>query len=247
MKRKFKLCIVDVVVILANIMFFTTYDYSFSLKRFGNFAITILFLGLSATVHYMAYTKIKDEEEETIEQLNSILQSEEYQFETYMTQLKNIKKNNPDFAHVINTFVAQIDAFVKKEEALMNLIELNNGKAKEFLVSRNNDVQLFLVKNLKKLVKRLIAYSAKTRKNRSESIENEKGVAEILSNNSELIDLYDKLLDEVARMGDDFDLDDPGLQSVIESLQDLRVETEDDSDEEGIQLVVTTGNQTSAK
>lgn len=229
MKRKIKLAIIDAILVLCNIIFFTTDYYSFSPIRSGNFLITIFFLGISAIIHYNAYTKIQDEKE-VVEELNNMLQSEEPQFENYMMQLNTIRKNNPDFAYVINTFISQIEDFVIKERALFNLIEINDGKAKEFLISKNNDVQLFLVRNLKKLVKQLIAYSAKTKKNRSESIEKEKGIAEILSNNSELIDLYDKLLDEVARMGDDFNLDDPGLQSVIESLQDLRTVTEDSED-----------------
>ena len=54
----------------------------------------------------------------------------------------------------------------------------------------------------------------------------------ILANNDDLLDLYDKLLDEVAMMGDDFNIDDPGLKSVIESLQEMRVGDDDDDDDE---------------
>ena len=61
----------------------------------------------------------------------------------------------------------------------------------------------------------------------------------ILSNNDELMNLYDKLLDEVAMMGDDFNIDDPGLQSVIESLKEMRVgDEDDDDDDDGITLQV---------
>ena len=129
----------------------------------------------------------------------------------------------------------------------MRLISLNNGKAQEFLVSRNNDVQNFLMKNLKKLVKRLIAHSAKTAKNRSGSIDEDSGITEILDNNTELIDRYDQLLDEVARMGDDFNIEDPGLQSVIESLQALRVGAEDETDDDEIELFVTPSQSSTAK
>ena len=76
-------------------------------------------------------------------------------------------------------------------------------------------------------------YSAKTKKNRSATIEEDASVMAILKNNDDLIDLYDKLLDEVAMMGDDFNIDDPGLQSVIESLKELRIGEEDDDDDDG--------------
>lgn len=247
MKRKPMLHIVDSVILLGNIFFFTNYDFSFSPARFGNFLVTILVIGASAVAHYLAYTKIPDENADTVAQLNSILQSEDSQFDTYMSQLKGIKKSNPEYAHVIDYFTHQIDSFFKKEEALMRLISLNNGKAQEFLISRNKDVQIFLMKNLKKLVKRLIAHSAKTAKNRSDSIDEDKGITEILDNNTELIDRYDQLLDEVAKMGDDFNIEDPGLQSVIESLQALRVGAEDESDDEEIELFVTTSQNSSAK
>ena len=243
MKRKTSLYLIDAIIVAVGIFFFAGYDYSFSPARPGNFFMTIVFVGISAAVHYLAHTLIPDEKEKMLSQLNSILQSEESQFDTYMTQLKNIKKTHPEYTGVVNSFVSQIEAFFKKEEALMRLISLNNGKAQEFLVSRNNDVQIFLLKNLKKLVKRLIAHSAKTEKNRSGNIDEENGIGEILSNNSELIDRYDQLLDEVSKMGDDFNIEDPGLQSVIESLQALRAGSEDDADDEEIELFVTTSNK----
>ena len=199
--------------------------------------ITILVVGASAVAHYLAYTKIYDEDAETVAQLNGILQSEDSKFSDYMSRLKSLKKTNPEYTDVINRFIVQIESFFKKEEALMSLIALNNGKAQEFLVAKNNDVQLFLIKNLKKLIKRLIAYSAKTTRNRTNSIEEDAGISEILNTNAEMIDLYDQLLDEVAKMGDDFNMEDPALQSVIENLQILRAGTEDDTDEE-IQLYI---------
>lgn len=243
MKRKTSLYLIDAIIAAVNIFFFASYEYSFSPARPGNFFMTIVVVFMSAVTHFLAHYLIPDEKEKMLSQLNSILQSEESQFDTYMMQLKNIKRSNPGYAYVIDTFVGQIEAFFKKEEALMRLISLNNGKAQEFLVSRNNDVQIFILKNLKKLVKRLIAHSAKTEKNRSVNIDEESGIAEILNNNSELIDRYDQLLDEVSKMGDDFNIEDPGLQSVIESLQALRAGSEDDDTDDEIELFVTTSNK----
>lgn len=242
MKRKPMLHIIDSAILLTNIFFFSNYDFSFLPTKLENFLVTILVVGASVAAHCIAYTKIPDEKADTVEQLSSMLQSEDSQFDTYMTQLKNLKKSNPEYAGVIDNFINQLDSFFKKEEALMRLISLNDGKAQAFLTSRNNDVQVFLMKNLKKLVKRLIAYSAKTAKNRSGDISEDADIAEILKNNSELIDHYDRLLDEVSKMGDDFNIEDSGLQSVIESLQALRVGSDDDQDDEEIELHIPSSN-----
>lgn len=244
LSKKNALLILDAAIALLNILFFTQFEYSFSPLNFGRFLVTILVVGISIIAHCFAHSYFSGNEKDIVEEMNDILQNEDMQFDTYMSKLKAIKKSTPDFERVIDTFVYQINSFTAKEEALMSLIELNDGKSQEFLTARNNDVQLFLIKNLKKFVKRLIAYNAKTKKNRSNHIEEETGVQEILDQNNELIDLYDKLLDEVARMGDDFDIHDPGLQSVIENLQILRGGEDDGGAEEqsvddfGIKLTI---------
>lgn len=242
LSRNKTLLILDSAIALLNILFFTQYDYSFSPLNFGRFLVTLLVLGLSIIMHCFAHTYLPSDDKDVVEEMNEILQNEDLQFDTYMSKLKAIRKSTPEFASIIDTFVHQINSFTTKEEALMSLIELNDGKSQEFLMARNNDVQVFLIKNLKKFVKRLIAYNAKTKKNRSDNIEEEIGVQEIVNQNNELIDLYDKLLDEVARMGDDFDIHDPGLQSVIENLQILRngeeEEAEQSAEDFGVKLTL---------
>lgn len=231
MKRMWKLMLVDVAIVIANIVYFTNFNYSFSPVKFGSFLITIFVLLASVVIHCIAYSNMPEDVTDSAEQINNLSGDASEQFATYRTELRSLKKENPDFASVINLFMKQIDSFSTKREALEDLIRLNDDKAKAFLTDRNNDVHRFLVKNLKKFVKRLIAYNAKSKQNRSSSIEEENGVREIISQNNELINLYDQLLDEVARMGDDFDIQDPGLQSVIENLQSLRSSEEDESDE----------------
>lgn len=242
MKRMLKLILIDAVIVCINIAVFT----KVKLTGFLQFVSVFLVAAGSLMAHFGMWRMLAPDEDESLtDQMNSILQSEDSGFGTYMAKLRAMKKGNPEFAEVINQFIYQIDSFSQKAEALMNLIDINNGKAKEFLIARNNDVQLFLIRNLKKFVKRLIVYNAKTRKNRSGSIEEEAAIQEILRNNNELIDLYDHLLDEVARMGDDFNLQDPGLQNVIESLQQLRAgsdEVEDDDGEIELQVMTSSGS-----
>lgn len=242
MKKNWKLFAVDLAIILGDVAFFSLYPYSFSPAHLFRFTITVLILTLSVLVHFWAYTNIgASMTGETLESLDDVLQTEDSKIELYMEELKRIEKENPAFENVIYTFINQVNSLLSKEKALFNLIDLNDGKAKKYLADKNKDVRLFIIKNLKKFVKILIAYNAKSARNRSTSIIEEKGVKELLSQNAEMINLYDQLLDEVARMGNDFDSQDPGLQCVIDNLQRLRNEDEEDPDEEDdeIKLFVT--------
>ena len=88
------------------------------------------------------------------------------------------------------------------------------------------------MRNLKRFVKCMVAYSV-TRKN-EDYTGSVKSLDDILNANQELIDWYDKLIIEVARMHDNFNEDDADLQSLIENLQQLRMAnevSEDDDDD----------------
>lgn len=231
MKKKLKLLLLDVSIIVLNILVFNSFiSTGFT---FGKILLSILCAGGSVVLHFGGhiFADIK-EEKMLLERNRKLLKSEDDQFKEYMDQLDKLQETESGFYDVIVRFKEQVKAFNDKEESLLRIIELNNDAAKEFLISRNDEVQRFLLKNLKKFVKRLIVYSAKTKKNRPKTVEEDLSVMNILKNNDDLIDLYDKLLDEVAMMGDDFNIDDPGLQSVIESLKELRVGEEDDDDDD---------------
>ena len=53
----------------------------------------------------------------------------------------------------------------------------------------------------------------------------------------------ESVLDEVAKMGDDFDIEDAGLQSVIENLQSLRIGSVEDDEDDQIHLYVSSGRK----
>ena len=232
MIKKLKLLVLDALIVAFNIFVFNSFITSGF--TFGKIILSILCVLGSVVLHFGGhiFADIK-EEKMFMEQKQKFFKSEDDQFKEYKDQLRKLQLTESGFTGVINRFNEQLDAFDEKEKSLLRIIELNNDAAKEFLISRNNEVQSFLLKNMKKFVKHLIVYSAKTKKNRPETIEEDATVMDILKNNDELIDLYDKLLDEVAMMGDDFNIDDPGLQSVIESLRELRVREDEDDDGDG--------------
>lgn len=230
MGKKLKLLALDAIIVLINIFVFNGFiKAGFT---FGRIILGVLCVGISTVAHFGSYILVDVLEEKRIAAKNrALFKTDDEQFEEYMAQLRDLQRTNSGFTGVINRFTRQVEAFESKEESLIRIIELNNGAASEFLISRNDEVQRFLLKNLKKFVKRLIVYSAKSTNNRAATVEDDASVNTILNNNDELMDLYDKLLDEVAMMGDDFNIDDPALQSVIESLKELRVGEEDDDDD----------------
>lgn len=161
-------------------------------------------------------------------QFNSILKSNDEQIDEYLEKLQELSNKKSEFKDVITKFIDKMSAFSRKESALKELIYLNGDKYKDFLNQQNESAQTFLAANLKKLVKSLIAYDAKSYKNRAEDISNEESVQQVLTSVNELIDRYDDLLEEVKRVGDDFNPEAPGIKYAIENLQQLRVGTEDE-------------------
>ncbi len=231
MKIKWKKYAVDAVLVVMSIFCFSNIDFG----KLSHWFLAFFCVVASFVIHTMAWKLSGDETLE--EDVNTLLTSDETELGKYMLKLRTLRKNDAHIIVIVDTFSAQLESFNMKSEALMSLIDINNGKAKEFLITRNNDVQAYFLKNLKKLLKHIIAYNAKTAGNRARNAEEEPVIKEIIQNNNDLLNLYDKLLDEVSRMGDDFNIQDPGLQSVIESLQELRVGTdESDDDSEEIQL-----------
>ena len=237
MKKKLKLLVLDALIVLLNIFVFNGFiKAGFT---FGRIILGVLCAGGSVVAHFGGYILADIQEEKRIAEANRArFKTEDERFKDYMNQLHELKRTDSSFTGVINRFTQQVKDFNDKAESLIRIIQLNNGAAEVFLVSRNDEVRKYLFRNLKKFVKTLIVYSAKSKNNRSDTIEEDPGVKKILANNDDLLDLYDKLLDEVAMMGDDFNIDDPGLKSVIESLQEMRVGDDDDDDDDEINLQV---------
>ena len=157
-------------------------------------------------------------------------ETNENELSKYINQLNEIEHDHPDYSNVIERFLESIDSFSEKEDALNRLIKMNGDSAKRFLQERSSATQSFIIANAKKLIKALIAYSAQSKANRPANIEDLKSVQNVIKSIEGLTVNYDQLLEEVARMGDDFDPEDPGLKDVVENLQELRVSTHVDDE-----------------
>ena len=211
--------IVDIVIVVLCISAFALFHLSGILPM-----LLMLLIGFGLHCATYAFLALKNKDyDEAMVQMNSILAGNEMHYDEYMDKLKKFKNKRPEYDDVISEFIQRSKSFSKKEEALQELIALNGDKAKKFLTERSDAARAFMYANLKKLVMSIIAYDATSKRNRTESIEEDDGVKEVLQNINEITDLYDRLLSEVTKMDHDINLEDPGLRDVIENLQELRL------------------------
>lgn len=234
MMVKLMVLALDAILVACNIYAFNRFiAQGFSVRNII-FAIFLVLISLAA--HCILYISADVEIAKGIAEKQKKSLEKENCFDKYHFTLRKMEVAEPKFVPVIDKFRSQVEAFQQKEKALLMIISLNNDSAKEFLLSRNEEVQKFLEKNLKKFMKRLIVYRAKDPATRPATVWDDSSITKIIDNNNELIALYDKLLDEVSLMGDDVDVDDPGLQNVIESLKELRMQYDDDDDDGEFEL-----------
>ena len=154
------------------------------------------------------------------------------EYDRCIREIEDIVYDRPYLRPYYEKIVDQFKDFNSKEKGLRKIIDYNNNNSEAFITSKSNAVREYLLRNLKRFTKCLVAYSV-TRKE-ADYNGSVKSLDDILAANQELIDWYDKLIIEVARMHDNFNEDDADLQSLIENLQQLRMANEagDDTDDD---------------
>ena len=202
-----------------------------------SFFLYILIALLGVGLHYgiTFYFDYKQKEYEASYEYQSKNTSEknETELSQIIEKLKQMGGENADFRNVIVEFLNKVNAFFLLEKALNELIQMNDDKSKRFLQERSQATNSFIIANAKKLIKAMIAYDAQSKKNRPSRIEDVEIIQDVLKSIDSLTTNYDQLLDEVAKMGDDFNPEDPGLRDVVENLQEIRKTSNiDDSDNE---------------
>lgn len=133
-----------------------------------------------------------------------------------------INSDNNDF---VDRAERQLEKFFKKEKALHTIIGLNEGGCSTTLIKNSLDVYETLVENYRRMSKRIVAYAATNNADIKVEIER------FIEANDNLLNLYNRLIDEVSRMGDNINEQDEALQSLINNLQELRQSNEGNDDE----------------
>ena len=188
------------------------------------FYILTALLGVALHYGITFYFDYKQKELESSYEYQSKNMSEknESELSQIVEKLQEMGDDNSGFRSIILEFLGKVNSFVQKEKALNELIQMNDDKAKRFLQERSQATNSFIIANAKKLIKAMIAYDAQSKKNRPARIEDVEIVQDVLRSMDSLTTNYDQLLDEVAKMGDDFNPEDPGLRDVVENLQEIR-------------------------
>lgn len=146
------------------------------------------------------------------------------EYDRCINEIKGIVCEHSYLSPYQDKIVSQFKDFNNKEKGLRKIIDYNNNNSEAFITSKSNAVREYLLRNLKRFTKCMVAYSV-TRKE-GDCTGSVKSLDDILNANQDLIDWYDKLIIEVARMHDNFNEEDADLQSLIENLQQLRMANE---------------------
>ena len=203
-----------------------------------SFLLYIIIPLLGFLLYYVItfYNDYKQKELESSDEFISknVDEENESKLSEIQEKLGDMEEENPGFADVIDSFLRKVDSFAEKGEALKDLISMNDDAAKKFLQARRQAVTNNVILNAKKLIKALIAYKAMSKRNRPSSIDEVDAVKEVFTDMDNMATAYDQLLDEVSKMGDDFNPEDPGLKEAVQNLQEMRVSlhVKDDEPEE---------------
>ena len=195
-------------------------------------AVALAALGFKAVVEVLEY---KEQQKALLESEAERLQLEAKKSDEYdrcMNEIEEIVYDYPYLRPYRDRILRQFDDFNSKEKGLRKIIDYNNNNSEVFITSKSNAVREYLLRNLKRFTKCMLAYSVTHKK--TEESTNVKALDDILDASQELIDWYDKLIIEVARMHDNFNEDDADLQSLVDNLKQLRLanEAEEDDDDD---------------
>ncbi len=191
-------------------------------------SVALAAIGYFSVVQVIAYNEqqkaLKEAEQERI----AIESKEKDEYTKCTNEIDEIVRDYPYLAAYRNRVTDQFKDFNSKERGLRKIIDYNNNNSEVFITSKSDAVRQYLMRNLKRFVKSMIAYSLTNKID--EPVEQIKPLDDILEANQKLIDWYDKLIIEVARMHDNFNEEDADLQSLVENLKELRIANEGDDD-----------------
>ena len=214
MKHLKKLLVADIILFVLAVIFFKVFILGGILTAFA--------FGLGVYIFLNCRTirkEVKHQESIPKEELRRMAIDEK------LRKAKQTVENTEAFRNsYVEAANKQIAVFRRKEAALNTIIGLNEDGCSTTLTNNSLDVYDTIVENYRRMSKRMLAYET----THNEEIQEE--VAKILATNEELLELYNRLIEEVSRMGDDFNEQDEELQSLITNLQTLRKNNEAEAD-----------------
>ena len=214
MKFLKKLLIVDIVLLVLTVLFFKVPFVGFILTgvTFG--------LGVYLFLEFKAIrAEVKHQESIPKEELRKMAIEEKLRKARQTIEATSAVES--EYAKQANQ---QIAHFRRKSDALKVIMGLNEGSCSGVLAKNSLDVYETIVENYRRMSKRIVAYET------TGNEEIKKEISKILGANEKLLDLYNRLIEEVSRMGDNLNEQDESLQNLISNMQELRKSNEGEED-----------------
>ena len=215
MKLLKKLLIVDIVLLALTVLFFKV--------PFVGFILTGVTFGLGVYI-FLGFKDIRAEvkHQESIpkEELRRMAIDEKLRKARATIEstaaFRNANYSVQEASRAVQEANRQISVFNRKSDALKVIMGLNEGSCSGVLAKNSLDVYETLVENYRRISKRIVAYET------TENEEIQREISKILEANEKLLDLYNRLIEEVSRMGDNLNEQDESLQNLISNMQELR-------------------------
>ena len=218
---KKKMLIVDAIILLICLIAFV----AFKLSGIIEIIVTIL---VAMVLHVFFQNEFAKQEFIENEQKQPNVKEEVYE----------LKKDFPKFGELIEPFAYQIFEFKERQEALKKLIELNSGEKGSYLLDRSKEAETFLMQKCKQFRKCLVVLEVLDEEDKQYQ-ENKDLAIRITEITKQMVDVYSDLLSVVNRMGDDLEMNDPGLSKAVDKLKNMRKNADEP---EKLGLFVEKGN-----
>ncbi len=132
----------------------------------------------------------------------------------------------PFLADELKILIRQIERIEVKQEALIEYLKQNN-RDNTFLVQEGKEAELFLLKNVKRVLGKCIIMGALDQDDTDEDSRNvyQEQINEfhkIIKSNEKNLDEFDIFLEEVSKMGEKPLEENIGLKSTIEAMRQIR-------------------------
>lgn len=215
----YKMVCVNLVIAVFNIIL-----YSKKLIGLPVFSSNIVLQATSVTAILMSvisflYANYKILYPKVVEAVVEEVLQKKMPIDTYIDRLRSLT-NIPFASSEIEFAIRQYESFRRKQVSLGEVIELNNNKSMDILLSTSVETENFLAENYRRIAMRLVILDITDE--REYQTKYCQRVKKILQKNEETLDKFDLLLEEISLMGDNVDLSNLGLLSTIDALRMLR-------------------------
>lgn len=206
---KKKMLMVDAIILIICLIAFVAFKLSGIIEIIATILVAII-------CHVFFQNQFAKQEFIENEQKQPSIKEEVYE----------LKNDFPKFEELIQPFAYQIYEFKERQEALKKLIELNSGEKGQYLLDKSKETENFLLQKCKQFRKCLVVLEVLDEEDKQYQ-ENVDVAIRITEITKQMVDGYSDLLSVVNRMGDDLEMNDPGLAKAVDKLKNMKKSAEE--------------------